>query len=132
MTETGGSSWSRSCSKGASSLVVTASMKPGKSLARTSSEGMMLGSVRKRMLFGLGSEPMKPSHSSVTTNVMRMLSGFLEASCLQRFIMGLTWPLPGYGTATTWQTLVGFSFAGSMLREIVWHVQVEGSGSEPK
>lgn len=48
---------------------------------------------------------MMVSHSSVTTKVMRML-GFLEMSSLERFIMGFTWPRPGYGTATTWVVVV--------------------------
>lgn len=57
------------------------------------------------MLSGLASEPIKPSHSSVTTKDIRM-SGFLEANNLQRFIIGLMWPRPGKGIATTWQTVV--------------------------
>jgi len=46
-----------------------------------------LGMEAKRMFSGLGSEPMKASHSSVTTEVMRM--SVFDASILQRFIMGL-------------------------------------------
>ena len=61
----------------------------------------MLGIVPKRMLSGLISEPMNPSHSSVTTKVMST-SSLLEASNLQKFIMGLRWPLAGSGMATTW------------------------------
>uniref|UniRef100_A0A6N2LDP6 Glycosyltransferase n=1 Tax=Salix viminalis TaxID=40686 RepID=A0A6N2LDP6_SALVM len=68
ITSTGSSSRSRSCSKGASIFVATASKNPGKSFARPSSEGMQLGIVAKQMLAGfVVSEPMKPSHSSVTT-----------------------------------------------------------------
>ncbi|KAJ6671022.1 hypothetical protein OIU85_014844 [Salix viminalis] len=101
ITSTGSSSRSRSCSKGASIFVATASKNPGKSFARPSSEGMQLGIVAKQMLAGfVVSEPMKPSHSSVTTKVKRM-SGFLTDMSLQRFIMGFTCPLPGYGIATT-------------------------------
>ena len=78
------------------------------SAARTRSDGTTLGMVPKRMLSGLGSEPMKPSHSSVTTKVTRILL-FLEASILQRFIMGLMWPRPGEGMATTWHCMVGLA-----------------------
>jgi hypothetical protein len=35
--------------------------------------------VAKRKLAGLGSEPMKPSHSSVTTKVTRMCWGLFKA-----------------------------------------------------
>ena len=87
-------------------MVITDSKKPTKSLARPCSEGITLGIVANPMLSGLGSEPMKPSHSSVTTKLTRM-SEFLERSSLQRFIMGLTWPRPGYGTATTWLAVIG-------------------------
>ncbi|KAL6979045.1 hypothetical protein U1Q18_020711 [Sarracenia purpurea var. burkii] len=78
---------------GSSSLVMTASMKPGKSDARPISDGMTLGMVANRMFFGLASELRKPNHSSVTTKVTR-IRWSLEASKLQRFIMGLMCPLP--------------------------------------
>lgn len=52
------------------------------------------------MLSGFGSELINPRHSSVTTKVMRSW-GFLEASNLQRFIIGLMWPRPGNGIAAT-------------------------------
>ncbi len=94
MAVTGGSSRSRSSSKGASIFVLTASTKPAKALARPSSDGITLGTVAKRILAGFGSEPMKPSHSSVTTKLMR-ISGLFETNSLQRFIMGLMWPRPG-------------------------------------
>uniref|UniRef100_A0A2N9FHG8 Uncharacterized protein n=1 Tax=Fagus sylvatica TaxID=28930 RepID=A0A2N9FHG8_FAGSY len=94
MAFTGGSSRSRSSSKGASTFVFTASTKPAKSLPRMYSEGMTLGTVAKRMLVGFGSEPMNPSHSSVTTKLMR-ISALFEASSLQKFIMAFMWPRPG-------------------------------------
>ncbi|KAK9940883.1 hypothetical protein M0R45_017519 [Rubus argutus] len=43
--------------------------------------------VAKGMLSGLASEPIKPSHSSVRTTMMR-ISGLCETSKFQRFIMG--------------------------------------------
>jgi len=52
------------------------------------------------------------SHSSVTTKVTRML-GLVEMRSLHRFISGLMWPLPGYGTATMW-VVGGERFEGSM------------------
>ena len=88
ITVTGGSSIrSRSCTNGASNFVLVASMKALKFAARTSSDGITLGMGLKRTLSGFGSEPMKPSHSSVTTKVTRILL-FFETSILQRFIMG--------------------------------------------
>ncbi|KAK7841955.1 hypothetical protein CFP56_014671, partial [Quercus suber] len=77
ITVTGGSSIrSRSCTNGASNFVLVASMKALKLAARTSSDGITLGMELKRMLSGFGSEPMKPSHSSVTTKVTRILLFF--------------------------------------------------------
>lgn len=61
------------------------------------------------MFSGFGSEPMYPSHSSVTTKVTRISLGLLDASNLQRFIMGLMCPRPGNGIATTWLKFVGSS-----------------------
>ena len=104
MVVTGSSNPSRSRSNGPSIFVNTASMNPGMSSARTRSDGITLGIVPNRMRGGLLSEPMKPSHSSVTTKVISM-SSRLETSSSQKFIMGLTWPLPGNGTATTWHDL---------------------------
>ena len=69
ITVAGGSSRSRRRSNGAPNLVMVASKKELWSAARTSSEGTTLGTVAKWMLSGLGSTPMKPSHSSVTTKV---------------------------------------------------------------
>lgn len=69
------------------------------------------------LLFGFGeSELMMVSHSSVTTKVTTML-GLLEMRTLHRFIIGLMWPRPGYGTATMWVVVVvvgGGGFGGSM------------------
>lgn len=66
------------------------------------------------LLFGFGgSELMMVSHSSVTTKVTRML-GLLEMRSLHRFIIGLMWPRPGYGTATMWVVVGGEGFGGSM------------------
>ena len=70
---------------------MVASMKELMSTARPSFDGITLGMVPKRMLSDLGLEPMKPSYSSVTTKVTRILL-FFEASVLRRFIMGLMWP----------------------------------------
>ena len=110
---TGGSSRSRSCSRGPSIFVLTASLKsPPNSTAFARST--MLGIEAKRMLSGLGSEPMQPSHSSVTTKVMRRLC-FLEDNILQRLIMALIWPCSGKGTATTWQTMLGSAPVGSIM-----------------
>ena len=81
---TGGSSRSRSCSKGASILVLTTSLKPQKSTAFARS--MTVGIEAKRMLSGLGSEPMQRSHSSVTTKVIRRLC-FLEDNNLHKLIL---------------------------------------------
>lgn len=114
ITVGGGKSRLSKSSKGASILVITASTKVTKSLARPCSEGITFGIVANRMLSGLGSEPMKPSHSSVTTKVTRM-SEFLDRSSLQRLIMGLTWPRPGYGIATTWLAVVGGTSIGSSI-----------------
>ena len=108
----GGSSRSSSCSRGPSIFVKIASLKPPKSTAFARS--MMLGMEAKRMLSGLGSEPMQPSHSSVTTKVMRRLC-FLEDNILQRLIMALIWPCSGKGTATTWQTMLGSAPVGSIM-----------------
>ncbi|GFZ13426.1 UDP-Glycosyltransferase superfamily protein [Actinidia rufa] len=66
----GGSSRSSSRSNGSSSLVITASTKPWKLAALPISDEITLGTVANRMFAGLGSEPMKSSHSSVTANVM--------------------------------------------------------------
>ena len=70
---------------------MVASTKELMSTTRPSSDGIMLGMVLKQMLSGLGLEPMKLSHSSVTTKVTRILV-FFEVSVLQRFIIGLIWP----------------------------------------
>ncbi|GAV58677.1 hypothetical protein CFOL_v3_02210, partial [Cephalotus follicularis] len=113
ITLAGGSSRSRSRSNGASSFVITAFKNPVQSAPRTSSDGSTFGIVAKRIWSGFGSAPMKPSHSSVTTKVMSMLSVF-EAKNLQRFIMGLMWPRPGKGMATTWQTLLGSKMTDAM------------------
>ena len=72
---------------------MVASTKELTSTAQPSFDGITLGMMPKRMLSGLGLEPMKPSHSSMTTKVTRILL-FFEASVLQRFIMGLMWPQP--------------------------------------
>ncbi len=109
---TGGSSRSRSCSKRGSIFVMTTSMKPEKSTAIARS--ITLGIEAKRMLSGLGSEPMHPSHSSVTTKVMRRLC-FLEDNILQRLIMALIWPCNGKGNATTWRTVLGSAPVGSIM-----------------
>lgn len=90
----GGFNWSNRHSTGASIFVQTASTNPGMSKARTNSDGKTLGIEQKWILSGLGSEPMKPSHSSVTTKEMSILLDF-EAKDLQRFIKGLMWPRPG-------------------------------------
>ncbi|KAF3575835.1 hypothetical protein DY000_02030112 [Brassica cretica] len=92
-------------------------MKPVKLLARTSSEGMRFGRVAKWIRLGFGSDPMKPSHSSVATNVT-MRVGSRRRRRLQKFIMGLMWPLPGQGMATTWQTPNGCGMIGSIGREV--------------
>lgn len=95
-------------------------MKPGQSLARPISEGITFGTVTKRMLAGLGSELMKPYHSSVTIKVMRvllLLRGGLVAMSLQKFINGLTWPLPGNGIATTWHVTVGSKLEDSIFTD---------------
>lgn len=63
-------------------------------MARSSSDGITFGIVAKVTLGGLGSEPSKPSHSSVTMKVI-LKSARLMAISLQRFIMGLMWPRPG-------------------------------------
>uniref|UniRef100_A0A2P2PK61 Uncharacterized protein n=1 Tax=Rhizophora mucronata TaxID=61149 RepID=A0A2P2PK61_RHIMU len=90
----------------------------------------MLGIVAKRTLASLfGFEPMRPSHSSVTTKVTR-ISGFLEDRTVQRLIMGFTWPLPGKGSATTWQIRVGRTWKSSIpgtLSSVVWR-RYEGIG----
>ncbi|KAJ4967645.1 hypothetical protein NE237_014346 [Protea cynaroides] len=88
--------------------------------SRHCSNGMTLGMERNYMFAGLGSEPMKLSHSSVTTKVMRISSPPslpLETRSLQRFIMGLTCPRPGYGIATTWH----------LRRRNSWVLLVSGS-----
>lgn len=75
---------------------------------------MTLGIVAKLTLLGFGSEPRKPSHSSVTITVTMMsvlsAAGFNEARELQRHIMGLMWPRPGNGSATTWLVVIGEVF----------------------
>ena len=91
---------SRSRSNGSSNMLWTASTKSLKLSARTSSEGMRFGRVAKWIRSGFGSDPMNPSHSSVMTNVT-MSVGSRRTRRLQRFIMGLMWPLPGQGIATT-------------------------------
>lgn len=68
---------------------------------------MTFGMVANRILSGLAEEPIKPSHSSVSTKVTRILLLF-PATSLQRSIIGLMWPRPGYGMATTWQESIGF------------------------
>ena len=73
---------------------MVASTKELMSTVWPSSDGITLGMVLKQMLSGLGLEPMKLNHSSVTIKVMRILL-FFEASVLQRFIMGLMWTEPG-------------------------------------
>jgi len=109
MALTGGLSWPRSLSTGASILVKTSWKKAGNFPARALSEVSTFGMVPKLMLWGFGSEPIKPSHSSVTTNVIR-ISCLFEASDLQRFIMGFIWPRPGYDKAITWQMVVASRF----------------------
>ena len=109
---TGGSSRSRSCSNGASILVLTTSLKPQKSTAFARS--MTVGIEAKRMLSGLGSEPMQRSHSSVTTKVIRRLC-FLEDNNLHKLIRALMWPWHGKGIATTWRTVVGSAPVESIL-----------------
>lgn len=111
-----GSSRSRSLSNGASIRLIRASKNAVMSAARTRSEGTTLGMELKRMLSGLASEPIKPSHSSVTTKVTWM-SLFLETSKLQRFIIGFMWPRPGKGMATTWQILFDSAPADSMSQK---------------
>lgn len=64
------------------------------------------------MLFGLGSDSMKPSHSSVTMMVMRKVEGRRKAMSLHKLIIGFMWPLPGYGIATTWWMM---EFEGSVI-----------------
>ncbi|KAK3009710.1 hypothetical protein RJ639_013759 [Escallonia herrerae] len=112
--ETGrSSSWSSNRQKGASILVNTDSMKPIMSAARSCSEGTTLG-IDRSLMFGLSrSQPTKPSHSSVRTMVMVMLS--LEARWVQRLIMGLMWPRPGYGMATMWQPVACLWPPGCMV-----------------
>jgi len=51
----------------------------------------------------------------VTTKVMRRFGSFEESSNLQRFIMGLMWPRPGKGIATTWWTVVCSTTDGSIV-----------------
>lgn len=106
-----GSSRSRSCSNGASILVLTAVLKPPKSTAFEHST--MLGMEARRMLSGLGLDPIQSSHSSVRTKVMRR-EFVLDDKTLQRLIMALMWPCNGKGTATTWKTAIGSMPAGSM------------------
>lgn len=74
--------------------MLTDRKKPGKSLARPSSEGMRFGKVAKWRFGGLGSAARKVNHSSETMKEMRML-GFLRERSLQKFIRALIWPLPG-------------------------------------
>ena len=115
ITVTGGSRWSRSCTNGASNFIMVASTKELMLMTRPSSDGIMLGMVPKQMLSGLGLEPMKPSHSSVTMKVTRILL-FFEVSVLQKFIMGLIWPWPGQGMATTWHCVVGLALTKLILQ----------------
>ena len=69
---------------------------------------MTFGMVPKLMLGGRSvSGPRNPSHSSVTIKVMRK-SGCLEARSMERFIIGLMWPLPGNGSATTRRRMDGW------------------------
>ena len=77
-----------------------------------------MGMVAKRMDSGFGSLPIKPSHSSVTIKVIRMLLGFREIRNLHKLSMGLMCPLPGNGIATTWHTSSPEKFiAGEMTTE---------------
>ena len=109
---TGGSSRSRSSSTGPSIFAFTTSLKPQKSTAFARS--MTVGIEAKRMLSGLGSEPMQRSHSSVTTKVIRRLC-FLEDNNLHKLIRALMWPWHGKGIATTWRTVVGSAPVESIL-----------------
>lgn len=79
---------------------------------------MTFGTVAKRIFLGFASEPMKPSHSWVTTKVMRS-SGFLEARNLQKFIIGFMCPRPGNGIATTWIKAVDSTLPEESMAVIV-------------
>lgn len=142
ITLAGESSRSSSRSTGPSIFVSVASTKLGWSAARTSSDGMTLGIVPNWILAGgLVSELRKPSHSSVTIKVMRK-SGRLAARSLQRFIIGLMWPRPGNGRATTWQVMAGFKSAdpiwselklwGTGMMEVIEEIKAEELGNVRK
>lgn len=94
MMEGGGLRWVSRVWIGDSMMVLTERKKPGKSLARPCSEGMMLGKVEKWRFGGLGSAARRESHSSETMKEMRML-GFLRERSLQKLMRALMWPLPG-------------------------------------
>ena len=64
------------------------------------------------------------SHSCVTTKVTKML-GLLEIKSLHRFIIGLMWPRPGYGTATMWVVVVGGEGFGGSIDMVTGDVSVE-------
>ena len=53
--------------------------------------------------FGIGADVAEPLLSDNKGN--EKMGVFFEDSNLQRFIIGFMWPRPGYGMATTWQTV---------------------------